>query len=144
MSTVNKVILIGRLGKDPEVRHTQDGTTIVNMNVATSENWKNKATGEKKQKTEWHRIVMFGKLAELAEQYLRKGDQVYIEGSLQTRKWQDKNGADRYTTEVVLNPFNGVMRFLAKAGDSNAAESSTVDENPAQTAADPLNDEIPF
>ncbi|QCI21253.1 single-stranded DNA-binding protein [Buchnera aphidicola (Hyperomyzus lactucae)] len=108
---VNKVILIGHLGQDPEVRYMPNGNAVVNMTLATSENWKDKNTGENKEKTEWHRIVLFGKLAEIAGEYLRKGSQVYIEGSLQTRKWQDQNGLERYTTEIVVN-IGGTMQML--------------------------------
>ena len=98
---VNKVILIGNLGKDPESRSTQAGKQVVNVTIATSDNWRDKASGEMQERTEWHRVVFFGKLAEIAAQYLRKGSQVYVEGRLQTRKWQDKNGQDRYTTEII-------------------------------------------
>ena len=106
--SVNKVILLGRLGADPETRHTQDGKPIVNMTVATSESWKDKNTGERREKTEWHRVVIFSEgLAKVASQYLKKGSKVYVEGQLQTRKWQDQEGKDRYSTEVVLSGFNG-------------------------------------
>ncbi|WP_425619636.1 single-stranded DNA-binding protein [Buchnera aphidicola] len=108
---VNKVILIGHLGQDPEVRYMPNGNAVVNMTLATSENWKDKNTGENKEKTEWHRIVLFGKLAEIAGEYLRKGSQIYIEGALQTRKWQDQNGIERYTTEVIVN-IGGTMQML--------------------------------
>lgn len=112
MRGVNKVILVGTLGRDPEVRFAANGTAIANLNVATSEQWNDRATGEKQEKTEWHRVVIFGKLAEIAQQYLTKGSQVYLEGKLQTRKWQDQtSGQDRYSTEVVLD-FNGVMQML--------------------------------
>ena len=109
---VNKVILVGNLGKDPEVRYLPSGGAVANFSIATSESWKDKATGENKEKTEWHSISIFGKLAEIAGEYLRKGSQVYIEGALQTRKWQDQSGNDRYTTEVVAQGFNGVMQML--------------------------------
>lgn len=99
---INKVILVGNLGKDPEVRYMTNGSAVAGITLATSESWRDKATGEQKEKTEWHRIVLFGKLAEVAGEYLRKGSQVYIEGALQTRKWQDQSGQDRYTTEVVV------------------------------------------
>ncbi len=112
MTGVNKVILVGRLGKEPEVRYTQDGKPITNINLATPETWKDKNTGQRQERTEWHRVVFFGGLAGVAGEYLHKGSQVYIEGKLQTRKWQDKNGQDRYTTEVVVNGFNGVMQML--------------------------------
>jgi len=116
--SVNKVILIGNLGKDPEVRRTQDGRPIVNFTLATSDNWRDKATGERKERTEWHRIVIFNEnLAKIAEQYLKKGAKVYLEGSLQTRKWQDQSGQEKYTTEVVLQGFTGHLTMLDKAGD---------------------------
>ena len=108
---VNKVILIGNLGQDPEIRHMPNGGAVANMTLATSESWRDKQTGETKEKTEWHRVVLFGKLAEVAGEYLRKGAQVYIEGSLQTRKWQDQHGQDRYTTEIVVN-VSGTMHML--------------------------------
>ena len=121
MAGVNKVILIGNLGKDPEVRHTTDGKPIANITVATSETWKDKNTGERREKTEWHRVVFFGGVANVIDQYLRKGSKVYIEGKLQTRKWQDKSGQDRYTTEVVVDGFNGIMQML----DSREAGETT-------------------
>src|SRR5512144_258695 len=111
--SVNKVILVGNLGADPEVRHTQDGRPIVNLRVATSENWRDKATGERRERTEWHRVVIFNEnLAKIAEQYLHKGSKVYLEGQLQTRKWQDQSGNDKYTTEVVLQRFRGELVLL--------------------------------
>ena len=103
MASVNKVIIIGNLGRDPEVRYTPDGASVTNVTIATTDTWKDKATGEKKEATEWHRVVFFGKLAEIAGQYLKKGRQVYVEGALRTRKWQDKEGQERYTTEIVAN-----------------------------------------
>ncbi len=112
MAGVNKVILVGRLGKEPEVRYTPDGKPITNITLATSETWKDKNTGQRQERTEWHRVVFFGGVAGVAGEYLHKGSQVYIEGKLQTRKWQDKNGQDRYTTEVVVDGFNGVMQML--------------------------------
>ncbi|CAM3755523.1 single-stranded DNA-binding protein [Xenorhabdus thuongxuanensis] len=115
---INKVILVGNLGQDPEVRYMPNGGAVTNITLATSESWRDKQTGEMREKTEWHRVVFFGKLAEVAGEYLRKGSQVYIEGSLQTRKWQDQNGQDRYTTEVVVNPIGGVMQML---GSRNGA-----------------------
>jgi single-strand DNA-binding protein len=111
--SVNKVILVGNLGKDPEIRRTQDGRPIANLSVATSENWRDKATGERKEKTEWHRVVIFSEgLAKIAEQYLKKGAKVYIEGQLQTRKYTDQSGAEKYTTEVVLQGFNSALTML--------------------------------
>ena len=109
---INKVIIVGNLGSDPEVRYMQNGAAVAGFSVATSESWKDKSTGEAKESTEWHRVVLFGKLAEVAGQYLSKGSQVYIEGQLKTKKWQDQQGQDRYTTEVVVQGFNGVMQML--------------------------------
>ncbi|WP_283596941.1 single-stranded DNA-binding protein [Photobacterium phosphoreum] len=109
---VNKVILIGNLGNDPEIRYMPSGGAVANITIATSESWRDKATGEQREKTEWHRVALFGKLAEVAGEYLRKGSQVYIEGQLQTRKWQNQQGQDQYTTEVVVQGFNGVMQML--------------------------------
>src|SRR6516164_505248 len=115
--SVNKVILVGNLGKDPEIRRTQDGRPIANLSVATSENWRDKATGERKEKTEWHRVVIFSEgLAKIAEQYLKKGAKVYIEGQLQTRKYTDQSGAEKYTTEVVLQGFNSALTMLDGRG----------------------------
>ena len=108
---INKVILVGNLGKDPEIRYTADGRAIANITVATSETWKDKSSGQQQERTEWHRVVIFGKLAEIAGEYLRKGSQVYFEGKLQTRKWQDQSGQDKYTTEVVVD-INGQMQML--------------------------------
>lgn len=109
---VNKVILVGNLGSDPEVRYMPSGGAVANITVATSETWRDKATGEQREKTEWHRVALYGKLAEVAGEYLRKGSQVYIEGQLQTRKWQDQSGQDRYSTEVVVQGYNGTMQML--------------------------------
>ncbi|MCW8332436.1 single-stranded DNA-binding protein [Vibrio sp. SCSIO 43135] len=113
---VNKVILVGNLGNDPEIRYMPSGGAVANITIATSESWRDKATGEQREKTEWHRVALFGKLAEVAGEYLRKGSQVYVEGQLQTRKWQDQSGQDRYTTEVVVQGFNGVMQMLGGRG----------------------------
>ena len=112
MAGVNKVTILGNLGKDPEVRFMPNGGAVANITVATSDSWKDKQTGEQKEKTEWHRVVMFGKLAEIAGEYLKKGSKVYLEGSLQTRKWTNQQGQDQYTTEIVLQGFNGVMQML--------------------------------
>jgi len=117
--SVNKVILVGNLGADPDIRHTQDGRPIVNLSVATSENWRDKSTGERREKTEWHRVVIFNEgLAKVAENYLKKGSKVYLEGQLQTRKWQDQSGQDRYATEVVLQGFGGRLEMLDSAKGS--------------------------
>ncbi|EKL9830500.1 single-stranded DNA-binding protein [Vibrio alginolyticus] len=109
---INKVIFVGNLGLDPEIRYLPNGGAVANITIATSETWRDKATGENREKTEWHRVVLFGKLAEVAGEFLRKGSQVYIEGQLQTRKWKDQQGQDRYSAEVVVQGFNGVMQML--------------------------------
>ena len=125
---VNKVILVGNLGKDPEVRYTQAGKAITSLTLATSESWKDQS-GQIQEKTEWHRISIFGKLAEIAGEYLKKGSQVYIEGKLQTSKWTNKEGQDQYTTEVVLDPFNGVMQML---GGKSEGQGQQAQQQPAQ------------
>lgn len=112
MAGINKVIIIGNLGQDPEVKFMPSGEAVANISIATSESWKDKQTGEQKEKTEWHRVVMFGKLAEITGEYLKKGSKVYIEGKLQTRKWQNQQGQDQYTTEIVVQGFNGKMEML--------------------------------
>lgn len=109
---INKVIILGTLGQDPEVKYMPSGGAVCNLSLATSEQWNDKATGEKKEQTEWHRVVIFGKLAEVAGEYLRKGSQVYVEGKLRTRKWTDQSGVEKYTTEIVLQPMNGVMQMV--------------------------------
>lgn len=119
--SVNKVILVGNLGKDPVIRRTQDGKPVASFSVATSDTWKDKNTGEKREKTEWHNVVVFNEgLCRVIEQYVKKGSKVYVEGQLQTRKWQDKDGHDRYSTEVVLQGFNGVLTMLDSAGGGGA------------------------
>ena len=119
--SVNKVILIGNLGADPEIRRTQDGRPVANLRLATSESWKDKTTGERKEKTEWHRVVIFNEnLCRIAEQYLKKGSKVFIEGALQTRKWQDQSGQDRYSTAVVLQGFRGELTLLDRAGGASS------------------------
>ncbi|MDT1066772.1 single-stranded DNA-binding protein [Providencia stuartii] len=118
---VNKVILIGHLGQDPEIRYMPSGGAVANLTLATSESWRDKQTGEMREKTEWHRVVIFGKLAEVAGEYLKKGSQIYVEGSLQTRKWTDQSGQDRYTTEVVVN-IGGSMQMLGGRGGDAASQ----------------------
>ncbi len=159
--SVNKVILVGNLGADPEIKRTQDGRPIANLSVATSETWRDRNTGERKEKTEWHRVVIFSEgLCKIAEQYLKKGSKVYLEGQLQTRKWQDKDGKDRYSTEVVLQNFNSTLTMLD--GKSGGGSSFGADEGggdfgssgpsrsspPRRVAAgggrDDMNDDIPF
>ena len=124
---INKVILVGNLGKDPEVRYSPNGGAVTNITVATSESWKDKNTGEKQEKTEWHRVVFFGKLAEIAGEYLKKGAQIYLEGRLQTRKWQDKEGKDRYTTEIVANEMQ-MLGSREGRGGSSAEFDQSADE----------------
>ena len=127
--SVNKVILIGNLGADPEIRRTQDGRPIANLRVATSESWRDKTTGERKEKSEWHRVVIFNEgLCKIVEQYLKKGSKVYLEGALQTRKWQDKDGHDRYSTEVVLQGFNSQLTMLDTRGGGGGASADSGDD----------------
>ena len=162
--SVNKVILIGNLGKDPEVRTLQNGGKVANLSLATSESWRDKASGERKEKTEWHRVVIFGNLADIAEKYLKKGSKVYVSGSLQTRKWTDKDGAEKYSTEVVLQGFGGELTMLDGKGGGAGAGGGMSDDaggwdsggggdyapKPKGKAAgggggrDPMDDEIPF
>ncbi len=151
MASVNKVIIVGNLGKDPETRYMPNGDAVCNITVATTDSWKDKQTGEKKEQTEWHRIVFFRKLAEIAGQYLRKGSQVYIEGALKTRKWQDKDGQDRYTTEITAD----TMQMLGgkRDGEQSAPRSESAPQQPRlQRPApqgnggsfDDFEDDIPF
>jgi single-strand DNA-binding protein len=145
--SVNKVILVGNLGADPESRTFQNGGKVVNLRIATSETWKDKQTGERKEKTEWHSVAIFNEgLATTAERYLRKGSKVYIEGKLQTRKWQDQSGADRYSTEVVLQGFDGTLVMLdgAQKSDDRAGNGGTSRQHQAATFVDDLSDEVPF
>lgn len=145
--SVNKVILVGNLGKDPEVRRMTSGEPVVNLSVATSETWRDKTSGERKERTEWHRVVIFNEnLAKVAEQYLRKGAKVYLEGALQTRKWTDKEGAERYSTEVVLQRFRGELVMLDSRGEGGggARERVGVSDAPAAFQRDEMEDEIPF
>ena len=153
--SINKVILLGNLGSDPKVNNTTVGTKVVNLNVATSESWKDRATGERKERTEWHRVVIFNpQLADIAERYLRKGSKVYIEGQLQTRKWEGNGGEDRYTTEIVLQNYNGNLVLLDSrsdtpmaVGDDVFASSSSWDSSsgmPSSGSDSNLDDDIPF
>ncbi len=152
--SINKVILVGNLGADPEIRQTKDGRPIANLSVATGESWKDKNTGERREKTEWHRVVIFNEgLAKIAEQYLRKGSKVYLEGQLQTRKWQDQNGQDKYTTEVVLQGYNGNLTMLdSRQGGGDFAVSSTGsigsggggDSLPPSSPGGDMDGDIPF
>ena len=162
--SINKVILVGNLGRDPEVRATQDGSKIVNLSLATSERWKDRNTGEQRERTEWHRVVIFNEnLGRIAEQYLRKGSTCYIEGQLQTRKWTDQQGAEKYTTEVVLQRYRGELTLLGGRSDSpmgdsgfggdqnsygsapsDTARSSGASTPPPMRDASDLDDDIPF
>ena len=159
--SVNKVILVGNLGKDPETRRTQDGRPIVHLSVATSDTWRDKNTGERRERTEWHRVVIFSEpLCRVAEQYLKKGAKVYLEGSLQTRKWQDQSGQDKYTTEVVLQRFRGELTLLDSRSGGGEARESFPDEGGARSFSRapaerrsalssgggpaPIDDDIPF
>ena len=158
--SVNKVILLGNLGRDPEVRSTQDGVKIVNLNIATSERWKDRNSGEQRERTEWHRVVIFNEnLGRIAEQYLRKGSTVYLEGQLQTRKWTDQQGVEKYTTEVVLQRYRGELTLLGSRNEGAAALSSDSGAMPSEIGAagvtsgaaippmagsDDLDDDIPF
>jgi single-strand DNA-binding protein len=159
--SVNKVILVGNLGKDPEIRRTQDGRPIANLSVATSESWRDKATGERKEKTEWHRVVIFNEgLCKVAEQYLKKGAKVYLEGALQTRKWTDASGVEKYSTEVVLQGFNSTLTMLdgrsgggggsfgsdEQGGDFGASSPSAAPRRAVAAGArnSDMDDDIPF
>jgi single-strand DNA-binding protein len=160
--SVNKVILVGNLGKDPEIRRTQDGRPIANLSVATSETWRDRATGERKEKTEWHRVVIFNEgLAKVAEQYLKKGAKVYVEGQLQTRKWTDQSGVEKYSTEVVLQGFNSTLTMLdgkggggsfsddmggggGDFGGSGPSSSAPRRAVPAGARNSDMDDDIPF
>jgi single-strand DNA-binding protein len=143
--SVNKVILVGNLGRDPEVRRMTSGDPVVNLSVATSDSWRDKASGERKEKTEWHRVVIFSEpLAKVAEQYLRKGSKVYLQGQLQTRKWTDKDGVEKYSTEVVLNRFNSELVLLDAKGEGGGARAGGAGEAPSSFDRNEMDDEIPF
>lgn len=150
MGSVNKVILIGNLGRDPEVRHTNDGRPIVNLSVATSETWRDRTSGERREKTEWHRVVIFDeKICEVAQKYLQKGKTVYLEGTLQTRKWTDQQGVEKYTTEVVLQRFSGKLTMLGSTDSGQPADPQAAGSDADPGGAAPggpagLDDEIPF
>lgn len=150
---INKVILIGNLGKDPEVRYMPNGDAAANVSLATSESWKDKQTGEKQERTEWHNVAFFGRLAEIAGEYLKKGAKVYIEGSLRTRKWQDKNGQDRYTTEIIASEMQmldgrsdggNVGDFEKRPGSSRASNTGQQETSSAKSGGVPEFDDVPF
>ena len=150
--SVNKVILVGNLGRDPEVRHTNDGNPIVNLSVATSERWRDRTSGERRERTEWHRVVIFNdRLGEVAQKYLHKGSKVYLEGQLQTRKWTGQDGQERYTTEVVLQRFRGELTMLDSRGEGGGgydapggARDGEIDRGAPSQGGGDLDDEIPF
>jgi single-strand DNA-binding protein len=151
--SVNKVILVGNLGRDPEVRSTQDGTKVANLSLATSESWRDKNSGERRERTEWHRVAIFNeRLVDVAEKYLKKGSKIYIEGQLQTRKWTDQSGQERYTTEVVLSRFRGELTMLdgrgagagGEAGDGGGLSEPTGQGGRSGGGGGELDDEIPF
>ncbi len=155
MAGINKVILVGNLGAKPEIKYASNGNAISNLSVATSESWTDKSTGQKQERTEWHRVSLFGKVAEIAGQYLDKGSKVYVEGKLQTRKWQDQNGQDRYTTEVVISGYSGTLQMLDRRDDMNSSAVSQQAQPQAQNsnqpapaitpvASDEFEDDIPF
>ena len=156
MAGINKVILVGNLGAKPEIKYASNGNAISNLSVATSESWTDKSTGQKQDRTEWHRVSLFGKVAEIAGQYLDKGSKVYVEGKLQTRKWQDQNGQDRYTTEVVVSGFNGTLQMLDRRDDMNSNSASQSSQTQSQATPEPapaaitpvapdeFEDDIPF
>lgn len=147
--SVNKVILVGHLGRDPEIRNTQDGRAIANLSLATSKSWKDKRTGERREQTEWHRIVVFNeKLVETIEMYCRKGQMLYVEGSLQTRKWTDAQGVEKYTTEIVLQAYNDTLTMLTRAEGATEKPAKEAVARPAdkptEIERDPFDDDIPF
>ncbi len=140
---VNKVIVVGNLGQDPETRYMPSGSAVTNMRIATNESWKDKQTGEQKDRTEWHSVAMFGRLAEIAAEYLRKGSQVYIEGKLRTRKWQDKDGNDRYTTEIIADEMQ-MLGSRSGGGAPAMSDSPPAGAPPPQPSGDDFDDDIPF
>jgi single-strand DNA-binding protein len=152
--SICKVIIVGNVGADPDIRRTQDGRAIANLRIATSETWRDKETGDRREKTEWHRIVIFGAVAEIAEKYVKKGSKLYVEGTLQTREWEDQQGVKRYATEVVLKPYNGTLQMLdgpkGRNDDGNPAPRENRESRSASRPAEPApseddyNDDIPF
>ena len=144
MSGINKVILIGNLGAKPELKYSSSNTAITNLSVATSESWVDKNTGQKQEKTEWHRVSVFGKLAEVISNYCDKGSKVYIEGKLQTRKWQDKNGTDRYTTEIIVSGFNSIIQMLDSVNKDEIVGQDPVTPIEPVAVDSEFNDTIPF
>ena len=148
MAGVNKAIIVGNLGRDPEVKLFPNGGRVVSLNIATSETWKDKATGEKKERTEWHRVSIFNEaLGKIAEQYLKKGSTVYLEGQIETRKWQDQSGADKYSTEIVLRPFKGELTLLGGGGRSDSGGGSDGGQSGGGgyvAGGSPMDDDVPF
>ena len=151
MAGINKVILVGNLGAKPEVKYASNGNAISNLSVATSESWTDKSTGQKQERTEWHRVSLFGKLAEIAGQYLDKGSKVYVEGKLQTRKYTDKDGIERWTTDIVVSGFNGTLQMLDRRDDSSSSapsgditEKAQAEPSIKPVSKDEFEDDIPF
>lgn len=142
--SLNRVMIIGNLGRDPEIRTMQNGDKVANLNVACSESWRDKSTGERKERTEWVRVVIFGKLAEIAEKYTTKGSKVYLSGSLQTRSWEDQSGTKKYSTEVVLQGFGGELLLLDGKSQSEPGSDEPVADRGRATRGDDLSDDIPF
>ena len=139
---INKVIVVGNLGADPDARYMPNGNAVTNISVATTDSWKDKESGERQEKTEWHRVVFFGRLAEIVSEYLKKGSQVYVEGRLQTRKWEDKEGNDRWTTEIVANEMQMLGERISSSSNSN--NSNTPKNSSSEFASDDFDDDIPF
>ena len=149
MSGINKVILVGNIGTKPEVKYSSNGSAIANLSVATSETWNDKNSGEKQERTEWHRVSLYGKLAEIAGQYLDKGSKVYVEGKLQTRKWQDQSGQDRYTTEIVVSGYGGTLQMLDRregmaSGGQSAPSTKMINDTVEVADSSGFDDDIPF
>ncbi len=145
--SVNKVILVGNLGRDPEIRSMQNGGRVANLSLATSESWKDRNSGERREKTEWHRVVVFNEnLVRVCENYLKKGSKIYLEGQIETRKWQDQSGQERYTTEIVLRPYRGELTMLDGRGEGGGQQAGSFgsSDGPPPAGAEPLDDDIPF
>lgn len=143
--SVNRVILVGRLGADPEIKSTQSGSRVANLRLATSESWRDKNSGERKERTEWHRVTIWNEgLVKVVEQYAKKGAQIYVSGQLQTRKWTDQSGVEKYSTEVVLQGFKAELHLLGGRGGNASSEQSSQDQGSSQSSYDDMNDEVPF
>ena len=144
-NSVNKAIIVGNVGRDPEIRTTQDGTKVVNMSVATSDTWNDRASGERKERTEWHRIAVFNdRIADFIEAYVQKGAKVYVEGAIQTRKWTDQSGAEKYSTEIIVSRFKGEVTLLSRGGEQPQAPAEPAAQQATAPKRGDLDDEIPF